>query len=447
MSGRKWWMVMWSLHDFPSKITVLLSLTAYNISFDNRAEGEREAWTLRWPQRVCVCWQFHSANHFRLISLYNFTFSFVELAYRSALIENLSSSSSLLLVLQTSDVQLTKSHVEAWKTFWQSFQVDIEGDDAMVMRFSFYFYGSHVRCSKSWIISRRRKKQQRSVISSIFYLTSSLPSRPTAAPLHPFYGLSPTGLGRGGSIDDYEGHNFWDTPIFMMPPIAVIDPRWANDLLHYRFMMLDAARSYANSSGFRGSRWVGAEIDEKASIKHKQHRKRSWSLKWKSIKINYQFIFSLSLDIFFVCFAAVGSIHTLKNISKISMGKCSDWPRDDPVGLRIYREISTACIGRHFVWRAILSRAHSRCRFHDEWRLRAGARDCRVLVESCRAQCVDRRVWDKSHYGSRRRSSQREQQHLHECHCQIFAEFWPVSSHSHRRRSHIKVSRVCRQSF
>lgn len=109
------------------------------------------------------------------------------------------------------------------------------------------------------------------MISSIFYLVSSLPSHPISSPQqHPFYGLSPAGLGRGGSLDDYEGHNFWDTEIFMLPPVAVINPRWANDLLHYRFMMLDAARSYANSSGYRGSRYDDSDeskLMRKTSIK------------------------------------------------------------------------------------------------------------------------------------------------------------------------------------
>lgn len=39
-------------------------------------------------------------------------------------------------VLQMPDIQLTKSHVEPWKTFWRSFHVDIEGDETMVMKTS-----------------------------------------------------------------------------------------------------------------------------------------------------------------------------------------------------------------------------------------------------------------------------------------------------------------------
>lgn len=74
-------------------------------------------------------------------------------------------------------------------------------------------------------------------------------------PQHPFYGLSPTGLGRGGSdLSDYEGHNFWDTEIFMLPPVALLNPTWARELLHYRFTMLNAAKDYANAGGYSGAR-------------------------------------------------------------------------------------------------------------------------------------------------------------------------------------------------
>lgn len=97
--------------------------------------------------------------------------------------------------------------------------------------------------------------QFRAIISSIFYIASSLPPLISHSPQHPFYGLSPTGLGRGGSdLDDYEGHNFWDTEMFMFPPVALIEPSWAKKLLHYRTIMLSAARDNANASGYRGAR-------------------------------------------------------------------------------------------------------------------------------------------------------------------------------------------------
>lgn len=51
------------------------------------------------------------------------------------------------------------------------------------------------------------KFQSRVIYASIFYLVSSLPSNNTNLPADEFYGISPTGLGRGETFDDYEGSN------------------------------------------------------------------------------------------------------------------------------------------------------------------------------------------------------------------------------------------------
>jgi trehalose/maltose hydrolase-like predicted phosphorylase len=90
-----------------------------------------------------------------------------------------------------------------------------------------------------------------------------LPSEHTNLPQHPFYGLSPTGLSRGGSdLSDYEGHNFWDTEMFMFPPIALINHNWAKRLLYYRYIMLDSAKEIAKNNGNKGARfpWESAAI-------------------------------------------------------------------------------------------------------------------------------------------------------------------------------------------
>lgn len=97
--------------------------------------------------------------------------------------------------------------------------------------------------------------QELAIHSSLYYLTSSLPSQNTNLPLEMFYGLSPTGLGRGGSnLNDYEGHNFWDTETWMLPAITLIEPKWTEKLLHYRFSKLAAARDNAIATGFKGAR-------------------------------------------------------------------------------------------------------------------------------------------------------------------------------------------------
>lgn len=38
-----------------------------------------------------------------------------------------------------------------------------------------------------------------------YYFLSSLPAEEPNSPSDRFYGLSPTGLARGGTLDDYEG--------------------------------------------------------------------------------------------------------------------------------------------------------------------------------------------------------------------------------------------------
>lgn len=52
-----------------------------------------------------------------------------------------------------------------------------------------------------------------------------------------YYGLSPGGIGKSG----YQGHSFWDTEMWMLPPITLLEPKWSEDLLYYRFLTRVAA--------------------------------------------------------------------------------------------------------------------------------------------------------------------------------------------------------------
>uniref|UniRef100_A0A182IXF6 Protein-glucosylgalactosylhydroxylysine glucosidase n=1 Tax=Anopheles atroparvus TaxID=41427 RepID=A0A182IXF6_ANOAO len=108
----------------------------------------------------------------------------------------------------------------------------------------------------------------RVVKASAFYLSSSLPSQSTFQPAsYPFYGLSPSGLGRGGKeLAEYQGHSFWDTEMWMFPPILLLDPQNARKLLHYRTLVTEAAADYARSNGYEGwqyaweSAYTGREV-------------------------------------------------------------------------------------------------------------------------------------------------------------------------------------------
>ncbi|XP_053673426.1 protein-glucosylgalactosylhydroxylysine glucosidase-like [Anopheles nili] len=108
----------------------------------------------------------------------------------------------------------------------------------------------------------------RVIKASTFYLSSSLPSQSSFQPSsYPFYGLSPSGLGRGGKeLAEYQGHSFWDTEMWMFPPILLLDPGNARKLLHYRTLVTEAAADNARSNGYKGwqyaweSAFTGREV-------------------------------------------------------------------------------------------------------------------------------------------------------------------------------------------
>ena len=72
------------------------------------------------------------------------------------------------------------------------------------------------------------------------------------------YSLSPMGLSGLG----YNGHVFWDTELWMYPPLLVLQPAIARSLLEYRFQRLEAARQNAFSHGFRGAMFPWESSDE-----------------------------------------------------------------------------------------------------------------------------------------------------------------------------------------
>uniref|UniRef100_A0A1B0CRF8 Protein-glucosylgalactosylhydroxylysine glucosidase n=1 Tax=Lutzomyia longipalpis TaxID=7200 RepID=A0A1B0CRF8_LUTLO len=124
--------------------------------------------------------------------------------------------------------QLLATHQAQWETFWTDYGITVEGDDDLA----------------------------KSIHTSLFFLASSLPSLSTNQENTDFYGLAPAGLGRGGiMLAEYQGHNFWDTEIWMQPPILMLEPRWSRDLLHYRHITREAAQNHARQTGWKGRRY------------------------------------------------------------------------------------------------------------------------------------------------------------------------------------------------
>ena len=67
--------------------------------------------------------------------------------------------------------------------------------------------------------------------------------------------------------DDYLGHVFWDTEIFLLPFYAMTWPQAARALLMYRYRTLDAARAKAGRMGWHGAlyAWESAESGDEAT--------------------------------------------------------------------------------------------------------------------------------------------------------------------------------------
>uniref|UniRef100_A0A1A9WXQ2 Protein-glucosylgalactosylhydroxylysine glucosidase n=1 Tax=Glossina brevipalpis TaxID=37001 RepID=A0A1A9WXQ2_9MUSC len=144
----------------------------------------------------------------------------------------------MLNVLNLSPQELLAKHAQQWQNFWKNFHIAIKGNFGL-----------------SQVVN-----------AAIFYLANSLPSSKSNQPNNPYYGLSPTGLGRGQLDADYQGHSFWDTEIWMLPIITHFNIDWSRELLKYRFDRLEAARYNALMTGYQGARFpwesafTGAEV-------------------------------------------------------------------------------------------------------------------------------------------------------------------------------------------
>lgn len=109
--------------------------------------------------------------------------------------------------------RLLDRHTETWNELWKS-DIVIDGDIQVQrdVRFALYHLYSFARAGTA-------------------------------------YSLSPMGLSGLG----YNGHVFWDTELWMYPPLLVMQPEIAKSLLEYRYQRLDAARKNAFSHGYKGA--------------------------------------------------------------------------------------------------------------------------------------------------------------------------------------------------
>lgn len=118
--------------------------------------------------------------------------------------------------------RLMQRHKAAWNDLWKS-DIVIEGDD----------------------------KAQRDMRFMIYHLYSFAREGTSLS-------LSPMGLSGLG----YNGHVFWDTELWMYPPLLVLQPDIARSLLDYRFERLEAAKQNAFSHGYKGAMFPWESADD-----------------------------------------------------------------------------------------------------------------------------------------------------------------------------------------
>ena len=136
----------------------------------------------------------------------------------------------VIYALHEGEEALMQAHYRLWNELWQG-DIRIEGDD----------------------------DAQRIVRFALFNLYSSCRGGSRLS-------IPPMGL----SLQGYNGHIFWDTELWMYPPMLLLNQDIARSMLDYRFDRLPAARKKALAYGYRGAMfpWESDDSGEEATPTH-----------------------------------------------------------------------------------------------------------------------------------------------------------------------------------
>ena len=118
---------------------------------------------------------------------------------------------------------LYQTHVDEWGKYWDSADIQIKGDDTAQIGVRFTTY--HL------LIASPRKDDDVNIGAKTL-----------------------SGFG-------YKGHVFWDTELFMMPPLTLTLPHMARNLLVYRYHRLGGARQKARDNGYEGAMYPWESTD------------------------------------------------------------------------------------------------------------------------------------------------------------------------------------------
>ncbi len=127
--------------------------------------------------------------------------------------------------------QLFEAHCAQWDRLWSTMDVQIEGDEEAQIALRF--------CAYHILIAAPRHTDDVSIGAKTL-----------------------SGLG-------YKGHVFWDTELFVLPPLTLTHPSIARNLLMYRYRRLEGARRKARENGFEGAMfpWESTDTGEETTPK------------------------------------------------------------------------------------------------------------------------------------------------------------------------------------
>lgn len=117
-----------------------------------------------------------------------------------------------------------EAHLSKYEDLWKEADIQIEGDDEL----------------------------ERAIRFNVFHLMS------TASDFDDRVNLGAKLL----HGEEYGGHAFWDTELFMLPFFAYLFPEKARNLESYRYHLLDAARANAAKNGYNGAQYPWESADD-----------------------------------------------------------------------------------------------------------------------------------------------------------------------------------------
>jgi kojibiose phosphorylase len=136
---------------------------------------------------------------------------------------------SLAYAAQVGYDNLHAAHAALWEKIWYDADIVIEGDELAQRAVRF--------CTYQILISAPRHEER----ASIGAKTLSGPG--------------------------YKGHVFWDTELFIVPPLILTQPHVARNLLMYRYHTLQGARNKAKEAGYEGAMypWEATDTGEETT--------------------------------------------------------------------------------------------------------------------------------------------------------------------------------------